>query len=237
VRLALLDHKGTPNAPESGVSATSGVPNGLRVLREMVHAIDEMENEVSHEEIDFEVSRMSSMRRIYPQRSQNRSGSGEYIHISNISAWSKPDDTFIRELHSCERQQSVFTRPETLPDPLHASTDRQHQHEDRNSSNGHKEQHDDNAFMLSGNFMQVRLLQPVVEHGSSNHIGRFKELRTCAPSPQVTTAYTSGKARPRVGRPAPAHLAMTHLSPSHGRSNLGRNPAPRRKVMVHTITW
>jgi hypothetical protein len=226
VRLALLDREGTPNAPESGVSATSGVPNGLRVLREMVHAIDEMENEASHEEIDFEVSRVSSMRRIHPQRSQDRSGSGEYIHISNISAWSEPDDTFIRESHSRERQQSVFTAPDTLPDPLHACTDREPQHEDRDASDGNEEQHDDNAFMLSGNFTQVRLLQRVFEHDPFNHIGRFKELRTCAPSPQVTAAYTSGKARPRVSRPAPAHLAMTHSSRSHGRSNLGSNPAP-----------
>jgi hypothetical protein len=32
VCLALLDCEGSPSIPESGVTATSGVPNGLRVL-------------------------------------------------------------------------------------------------------------------------------------------------------------------------------------------------------------
>jgi hypothetical protein len=61
VCLALLDREGSSSAPESGVSATSGVPNGLCVLREMVHAIDEIENEETDKEIDFEVSRVISM--------------------------------------------------------------------------------------------------------------------------------------------------------------------------------
>jgi hypothetical protein len=69
VCLALLDREGSPNILKSRVSATSGVPNGLRVLREMVHAIDEMENEENCEEIDFEVSRVSSMHRVHPMGS------------------------------------------------------------------------------------------------------------------------------------------------------------------------
>jgi hypothetical protein len=87
VCLALLDREGSPNILESRVSATSRVPKGLWVLWELVHAIDEMENEENHEEIDFKVSCVSSMHQVHPMGSQDRSGSAEYIQISNGSAW------------------------------------------------------------------------------------------------------------------------------------------------------
>jgi hypothetical protein len=164
VRLALLDCEGGPSIPESGVTATSRVPNGLHVLREMVHEIDEMENEENCEEIDFEVSRVSRLHRVRPPGSQNHSESEEFIHITNISAWSEPGETFIPDTDSCGTGEGVFPVPETLPDVLRLYTDYQDHRENEHTGDVSNGQHSDDAFMLSGNFNQVSSVQPVIEH-------------------------------------------------------------------------
>jgi hypothetical protein len=164
VRLALLDHKGSPNILESGVSATSGVPNGLRVLREMVHAIDEMENEENREEIDFEVSRVSSMRRVHPMGSRDRSGSAEYIQISNVSAWGETAESSLPDMLLRETRGMALPVTITQPDVLRACSDPDEEHSYRPASDASEGQLSDNAFMLSGNFMEVRSLQSFAKH-------------------------------------------------------------------------
>jgi hypothetical protein len=158
VRLALLDREGSTNVLESGVSATSGVPNGLRVLQEMVNGIDEMESEENGEDIDFEVSRVSSMRRVQPPGSRDRSESAEYIHITDISARSEPGETSLPSMLSRETRRPVFPVPDALSDVLCACNDPEEHHENGPASNASEEQLPDTAFMLSGNFTEVRSL-------------------------------------------------------------------------------
>jgi hypothetical protein len=150
VRLALLDREGSPSIPESGVTATSRVPNGLRVLREMLQGIEDKENEASHEEIDFEVSRVINLRRVQPKETDNRSASGEYIQISNVSVWDETGNGGLPNSYLHAGQE--FHETNIPSDVLRADSDGELELEGRCGSD---EQHSDHAFMLSQDITMV----------------------------------------------------------------------------------
>jgi hypothetical protein len=152
VRLALSDHQGSPSVLESGVSATSGVPNRLRILREMVQGIEDKENEATREEIDFEVSQVTTLRRVQPREGQDRSASGEYIHISNVSGWSETGDESIRDSHTRVTGEESFHAPVIPLNILPEDGDVEVEPDNRAEI---EDQHSDHAFMISGTFSQV----------------------------------------------------------------------------------
>jgi hypothetical protein len=158
VCLALSDRQGSPSVLESRVSATSGVPNGLRILRKMVQGIEDKENEATHEEIDFEVLRVTTLRRVQPREGQDRSASGEYIHISNVSAWSETSDESIHDSHTHVTREESFHAPVIPLNILPEDGDVEVEPNNRAES---EDQHYDHAFMISGTFSQVCSVQAV----------------------------------------------------------------------------
>jgi hypothetical protein len=193
VHLALLDRKGSPSIPESGVTATSRVPNGLRVLREMVQGIEDKENEASRKEIDFEVSHVINLCRVQPKVTENRSASREYIQLSNVSAWDETGDGGLPNSYSHAGQE--FNEPNIPSDVLHADSDGELELEGRSGSNV---QNLDHAFMLSQDFTMVCSFYPfrLLACSRSQHL---KHHSTSTPGVPTHTANQKGKVGPCLG--------------------------------------
>jgi hypothetical protein len=124
----------------------------------MVHGIEDEENEATRDDIDFEVSRVSTLCRVQPRGAGDPNTSGEYIHITNISMWSETSVMRMGNSHTRVNVEELFHLPDTSKQALPVSGDGEAEIQDREDSD---EQHSEHAFMLSRNFSQVCTFQAV----------------------------------------------------------------------------